>query len=266
MRDVVVLSPGFRSWHASVRYAAQLAAAIRATLTGLYVGARSAAVPGPPLLVEELAAYAKDELQEAVLAGRDFAQWASRLGAHEARWQVAIGRADDALAMACDWSDAVVLPCGTSTPVPADRLIGEVVRSGAACIAVPETSIAPGRVLRAVVAWNGTAASSRALHAALPLLRKAEAVVLLQSREAEVGTRPDAHTHLRKHGITVEAIERIEEGDEAAGERLLAQVADRRADLLVMGAGERRRLGRPSFGATTAHVLAECRVPVFLKR
>lgn len=267
MRDIVVHSPGFRTWHASVRYAAQLAASTRAALTGLYITARSASTPGPSLLVEELTAYAHEELHQAVLAGRRFAEWAAQLGVHEAHWQVAIGPIADALIMAGNWNDVVVLQIDAPASGASERQVCEVLLSGAACIAVPEASSVPGRVVCAVVAWNDSAASNRALHAALPLLRAAESVILLQSGSKQTQHRagPDALSHLRAHGVHVTSVNTVAATGESAGEQLLTWAADQRADLLVMGASGRRRLGDRCLGSTTHAVLSQSRVPVFFK-
>ena len=73
MRDIAVHSPGYRTWHGSVRYAAQLAASMQAALTGLFVAPRAAPAAGPARLLAERVAYAQDDLQQAMLAGRDFA-------------------------------------------------------------------------------------------------------------------------------------------------------------------------------------------------
>lgn len=266
MRDIVAHSPGYFSWQGSVRYAAQLAAAMQASLTGLFVTPRSAPVPGPPRLAVEMAAYVYDELQQAVIAGRDFAAWAARLGVVDANWQVAIGEASDALSLAGNWHDLLVLQGNDSASGPQERLICEVLLSGAPCIVVPHANVAPGRMVHVVVAWDGSPASSRALHAALPLLRSAQVVSLAQPARGQAsGRAADALSHLRAHGVPVAAMETVAGTDEEASDQLLTYANDTRADLIVMGANGRRRLGRQSLGPTTSAVLTQTRLPVFLK-
>ncbi|UGB39611.1 universal stress protein [Frateuria soli] len=266
MRDIVVHSADYRTWLGVVRYAAQLAASLPVSLTGLFVAPRSGPVPGPPKLAAEMAAYAQDELHNAMLAGRDFTAWANQLGVTEAFWQVAIGQPHDALAMIGDWHDLVVLQGNASRGFPGERLVCETVLSGAACIAVPEANNAPGRVVHAMVAWNGSAASSRALHAALPLLKRAKVVSLLQQNAGHGGCgEPDALAHLRAHGVPVAAVETVTGADESASGQVLAYASDTRADLIVMGASGHGRPGERAFGPTTRAVLAQSRLPVFLK-
>ena len=244
MRDIVAHSPGYQDWHGSVRYAAQLAATLRASLTGLFVAPRGTTIPGPARLTVEMAAYVQDELHRAMLAGRDFADWAGQIGVPEAHWQVAIGQVSDALAMVGNWHDLVVLAGCVPADGPDDRLTCEVLLSGAACIVVPQGCVAPGRVVHAMVAWDGAPASGRALHAALPLLRSAQVVSVLQPDMGTIhGRKPDALSHLRVQGVSVAAVETVTGVDDAAVEQVLAYANDMRADLVVMGANGRRRLG-----------------------
>lgn len=265
MRDIVAHSAGYQTWHGSVRYAAQLAATLQASLTGLFVAPRSTPVPAPPRLVAEMAAYVHDELHQAMLAGRDFEAWAGRLGVRDARWQVAIGQAAEALAMIGNWHDLVVLQNTASADGPEERLICDVLLSGATCMVVPHANAAPGRAVHAMVAWDGSPASSRALRAALPLLCSAQVVSLLQPDRRPPSSKMDALTCMRAQGIPVSAVQTITGVDEAANEQLLAYASDTRADLIVMGASGRRRLGERCLGPTTSAVLAQSRLPIFLK-
>lgn len=272
MRDIAVHCMTFHDWPPSVRYAVQLAAEAQARLTGLYIGDRSARRPGPPLLVEEMAAYAQDELQQAMLAGRAFSDWAGQLGLRDARWQVAIGDAGAALGMAGDWNDLLVMELTGAPRKRATLVLAEALTSGATCLAAPENCLAPGRVARAAVAWNGTLASSRAVHAALPLLRRAQSVILLQPPSVD-GDGPahrwplgrNAAQHLAAHDVPVVTLEYVEGEGEIAAERLLAAALAHHADLLVMGASGERRRGEHRFGRTTAGLLQRSPLPLLLR-
>jgi len=257
VRDIAVLCPGYRGWHGSVRYAAQLAASLHAALTGLFVAPRHATVPAPSRLLAEMAAYVQDDLQQAMLAGRDFAAWAGPLGAGDTCWRVAIGAPTDALAQLADWHDAVVL----ALPRPglgAERRIGAVLRAGAACIAVPDGNVAPGCVVHATVAWDGSAAATRALHTALPLLRTARTVSLLQRDDAHA----DALSHLRAHEVRVDAVETMAATGDAT-DQILSYATDTRADLIVTGAPGGHALR--GLDTHTSHLLARSRLPVLMK-
>jgi len=267
VRDIVVHSPDFRHWQASVRYAAQLAADTRAGLTGLYVTAPIPPQAGPPQLAQEALAYAQDELQSAMLAGPAFASWAAGLGVRDARWQVALGPAAEALVLAGHWHDLVVLQGNVPPCSIQERPVLELLLSGVACILVPASGYAPGRVARAVVAWDGSPGANRALHGALPLLATASAVALLVAPPKKRGDRPalDPLVHLRTRGVNVTSVETVAESGEEAGEHLLASAAEEHADLLVLGASGCRRPGGCSFGATTRVVLSRGHLPVYLR-
>ena len=117
-----------------------------------------------------------------------------------------------------------------------------------------------------MVAWDDSPASSRALHAALPLLRTAQVVSLWQPDMRRTGSRKaDALSHLRARGIQVAAVETTTCFEDNASDELLAYANDTRADLIVMGASGRRRLGKRCLGPTTSAVLAQSRLPVFMK-
>lgn len=266
MRDILAHSPDYFSWHGNVRYAAQLAAAIQASLTGLFVTPPGTPIPAPPRLAAEMAAYVHDELQQAVLAGRDFAAWAARWGVAHARWQVALGPASDALAMAGNWHDLIVLQGNASSGDPQERVICDVLLSGTPCIVVPHANVAQGLPVHVMVAWDGSPTSSRALHAALPLLQSAQVVSLSQPAAGSTHAQhTDALSHLCARGVRVGTVETIDGTDEMAGEQLLAYANATRADLIVMGARGCRRLGQRSLGTSTSIVLTQAHLPVFLK-
>lgn len=116
----------------------------------------------------------------------------------------------------------------------------------------------------ALVAWNGSRESTRALADALPLLARAERVTL-----AQVNPGPDAHSgrlevarHLRRHGIGADA-HAIETGD-AVGDALLALARERGCDLLVMGGYGHARLREMILGGVTARLLRAAPLPLLM--
>ena len=126
------------------------------------------------------------------------------------------------------------------------------------------------RVCRAVVAWNATRESIRAVADALPLLVKAEAVEVLvvdPQRQRAHGPEPgaDIARHLARHGAQVEA-RRLSSGGEDVGRLLLSASATFGADLLVMGAYGHSHLSEWLFGGVTRTVLYEAGLPVLMSR
>jgi nucleotide-binding universal stress UspA family protein len=127
------------------------------------------------------------------------------------------------------------------------------------------------RVRRALVAWNATRESIRAVADALPLLAKAEAVEVLvadhERNRAGHGEEPgaDIARHLARHGAKVD-VRRLSSGGKDVGRLLLSQAAAFGADLLVMGAYGHSHLREWMFGGVTRTVLYEAGLPVLMSR
>jgi len=273
VRDILVYCDDCRSWSPTVRYAAELAATLDASLTGLHVGTRVPlhTPPGMPRpLLAEFIAYVQDDIQAAMIAGTRFAEWAHQFGVKSTAWQVALGDAADILCAAGNWNDVLVVERGGGRIEEPLALISEVLLSGLACLVVPEMTYAVGRLERVAVAWNGSAASTRALHAAMPLLRRAAHVILLlaaqpERMQGEATCEPafDPRAYLRARDIEVKT-ESIEANEDEAGDTLLTVASRNRADLLVMGAFSKRRFNEWTLGGTTRHVLQYASLPLFM--
>ncbi|MGB8840776.1 MAG: universal stress protein [Aliidongia sp.] len=141
--------------------------------------------------------------------------------------------------------------------------------SGRPCLIVPHTP-SPARFGdNILVAWNGSREAARAAGDAMPLLRAARQVTVVQVQGA-VGD-PFANNldllafcaHLARHGIAVET--RVEATDgRTAAEALLALGSEIAADLLVMGAYGHTRLRELVLGGVTRAILAQMTIPVLM--
>jgi nucleotide-binding universal stress UspA family protein len=118
-----------------------------------------------------------------------------------------------------------------------------------------------------LVAWNGSREATRAVHDALPLLRRAEQVTVLSIDPDPAAERrlPGAHVsrHLTRHGVTVQS-PTITGADGAVGDLLLSYVADHDIDLIVMGAYGHTRLREVVLGGATRTLLRHMTVPVLM--
>ncbi|AWB25879.1 universal stress protein [Methylobacterium currus] len=165
-------------------------------------------------------------------------------------------------------SDIVVIEQADDTaPKPADAYLEALLYEGARpVLVVPYIQEAPPRLTGAVVAWDGSAPAARALSDALPLLRRTARVELVSVTDEPVpeATRWRAIRHLARHGI--EAVFDVIPGGLPVGEALLSHVADRGADLLVMGAYGHSRLREAILGGTSRTILASMTVPVLMSR
>lgn len=273
MRDILAYSANFRSWSGGVAYAADLAARLDGSLTGVYV------YPSPLYM---LPPYGSADLLEAILenardiertahASKDaFLAWTRTIGVRQAAWQVAEGQLPQTLAHIGNWHDLLVLERNPELPWAAPADLGEIVLGARLpCIVVP-AGMREARLDRIALAWNGAAEAIRAIHAALPLLQHAKQVFLLEGQprelDVEIGWKPpfDIDDYLARHSIEAEHIE-IDADDAHAGDVLLDAAVGAAANLLVMGAYGRTRFSEWVFGGATRSLLRDAPFPVFLR-
>jgi len=119
---------------------------------------------------------------------------------------------------------------------------------------------------RVVVAWKDAREARRAVADALPLLLKAEEVLLVQAPEPG-GVDPavslaGAAEALRVHGVRTAV--RVLPGDRPAAEAILEASVDEDAQLIVAGAYGRSRLREWAFGGVTRRLLEQRAKFVFL--
>ncbi|HSS07208.1 MAG TPA: universal stress protein [Rhodanobacteraceae bacterium] len=271
MQDILAYCADVRMWSPGMRYAAELAAALGASLTGIHVTPPlplKAPEGMPASICAELIAYAQDEVQEAMVAGPRFAAWAGQFGVQNARWQVALGDTVDVIGIAANWSDIIILERPSADDERTIDLIIETLLSGFACVVVPEATYAIGRLERIAVLYDGSCESIRALHDAIPLLRKATHVVLLRGswpvKRPEAFPAFDPEQHLSKHGIAFESEDIDAQVDEAA-DAWLEMASRRRVDLIVAGAAGKSRLGDIRLDPIPRYLLQYASIPLFLK-
>jgi nucleotide-binding universal stress UspA family protein len=116
-----------------------------------------------------------------------------------------------------------------------------------------------------VISWNGSTETARTIAFAMPLLARAQRVVVLAVEGVSVPGPEAAQValQLRRNGIPAESRE-VEAGGRGGGEAILAEAASLEADLLVKGAYTHSRLRQMIFGGATSHILAEATLPVFM--
>jgi len=274
MRDILVHLSRFTTWTGGAEYAARIAAALDASLTGAYVYPSPLYMMPPygsPALLSVMIENAQAMEHGALQARQAFADWARERGVQRTAWQVAEGYLPDTLGQICNWHDLLVVERDDEmlwgTPQTLATLLLQV---GMPCLVVPSV-VAPGTGPDCVaLAWNGAPEAVRAIHAAIPLLRLARRVVLLCGDRRDVytgaGYKPpfSMAEHLERHGIGIER-QNLDTADERAGHALLDAVAACGADLLVMGAYGRSRFSEWAFGGATRHVLAHAQVPVLMR-
>lgn len=120
----------------------------------------------------------------------------------------------------------------------------------------------------AVVGWDGSRQATRAIAAALPLLRQAESVKLTlvnpESMAELHGEEPgaDMALHLARHGARVEVV--LEHTRGGAGEALMGVARSAGAGLLVSGAFGHSRYREFVLGGVTRSLLAHSNTPLLI--
>lgn len=115
------------------------------------------------------------------------------------------------------------------------------------------------------IAWNGSAEAARAVGSAMEFLEAADEVVVISAKEngAFEPAGDSLAEYLRWHGVPVSIVS-ADDDRTSPGERLLNQVAQAQADMLLMGAYTRNPLQQLISGGVTTEVLEKMPVPVLM--
>jgi nucleotide-binding universal stress UspA family protein len=150
----------------------------------------------------------------------------------------------------------------TDVRLPEIALEAALFETGRPVLLAPAALPQPGTDT-AVVAWNGSLESTRAVAAAMPLL--------VRCKQLFVFCRPERHRpasdpaellgYFAWHGLKAERL-RVFQEHGGLGEELLAATEQVGAGLLVMGAYTHHRLRQMIVGGVTSHVLHHAKMPV----
>jgi nucleotide-binding universal stress UspA family protein len=115
-----------------------------------------------------------------------------------------------------------------------------------------------------LIAWNGSAEAAAAVREALPLLKAAPGVHLVEVEEDESPYPRDLGArYLSRHGIHAEIVP-VEDLDGDVGAMIRQAAYHVGAGMIVMGAYGRSRLRETMFGGVTRDMLAESTLPLLL--
>ncbi len=120
---------------------------------------------------------------------------------------------------------------------------------------------------RIVIAWSGSREAKRAVHDALPLLKRAEKVVVFAFSAKPSDLRISAERlaeHLARHRVTAQVSDWTNTGDTTAIEALFASLDTQDADLIVAGAFGHTRLFENWFGGTSLDLLKQPSLPILM--
>jgi nucleotide-binding universal stress UspA family protein len=189
-------------------------------------------------------------------------------GTATASFQAVVGREEEVVAAEARLSDLVVIPhpeAGEDVS-SSDALHAVLFDSGRPILIAPIRPL-PAIGTRIAIGWNGTAESAAAVMAALPWLKRAQAVRVLSAEEYQRRgpQAPALADYLGLHGVPVE-LATFRPIDREVGAGLLGAAKEFGADLLVMGAYSHSRLRQLILGGVTRHVLEKADIPVMMCR
>ncbi len=116
------------------------------------------------------------------------------------------------------------------------------------------------------VAWDGGREAARALSAALPILQRAELVVVTSVGKMDWGVEPPENVvaFLKLHGVHAEYIHPSLEKGESIEDIFQHRAQDKNADLIVMGAYSHSRWREMVLGGFTRTMLKTSNIPLLM--
>jgi nucleotide-binding universal stress UspA family protein len=159
----------------------------------------------------------------------------------------------------CDLVIAAAPPSGNAT----STFETAVMKSGKPVIMIP-------RIMKnfsaksVIIGWNNSIEAARTLTASMEILKDAERVHVISSKEymKDEGTMENLMSYLALHKI--DATFEVVEITQIPGEALLNNALDGNFDLIVAGAYSYKGLKELMFGGTTKHLLKYSTIPVFM--
>ena len=118
---------------------------------------------------------------------------------------------------------------------------------------------------KVVISWNCTTESSRAVFAALPILKQASDVTILTVEKVitEGPSGEQVSELLASHGIDAKPVT-ISGDEKKIGDSILDFSQSVDADLIVKGAYTQSRLREIIFGGATRHLMLHSEIPIYL--
>ena len=136
--------------------------------------------------------------------------------------------------------------------------------SGRPVLVIPYVGRYPRIGRNVVIAWKAGRETTRAVFDALPLLKGAENVHVLEvvgrADEKSLGADSSIAASFARHGIKPNIRTSIAP-DISVGDEILSRLSDLDADLLVMGAYGHSRMRELVFGGVTRHIARHMTVP-----
>jgi len=273
-KTIVVHLSGSTSTPATLRVAASLARQSESHLIGtatsglaemaylLAAGAPMAIVP--PDSIDTLRGDANQQLQA-------FEQHCRQQDVHSFETRLFETSASDSLLLQSRYCDLMVVgrdDVEGSMLVPA-LLPGALVTQAARPVLIVPPDAAPDAVYKTIfIGWNGSLAASRAVIFGMPLLRRAEKIIIgvcnphLEGIDAGHEPGADLASYLARQHDNVEVLRY--DSDAEPGSVLLGLARSHDADLVLAGAYGHSRMHDWVLGSTTRSLIAQSHVPLLM--
>jgi nucleotide-binding universal stress UspA family protein len=272
LKDIAVLLPVDRPAGALIDCAASVASLFEAHLDGIacvyqalnpMVASEAAAVV--------MAAQYESSVEQAAVVLDQFEIAARRLNIpHDAKstFNVSYAATRAVTEMSRLYDLNIVPQTDRSNPSQTDFLSEAVLfGSGRPVLMVPYITKSPIKTDRVLICWDGGVPAARAVHDALPFLRKAKSIEIVAVNEDEDAagevTSAALTTHLARRDLSAKTF-RVTADTPNIHNAILSLAADNDTDLIVMGGYGHSRLREFILGGTTRGMFESLTVPALI--
>ncbi len=273
IKDIIVNLSVTKNDSAVANYAASVAAALQAHLTGVaFVYDPVVPIPdGGYIPADVIERQRADNEAAAQSALKSFSAASSRVGipAEPLTLSASLAGAADQFARMARCFDLSIVGQGQPEMSTMEQIIAETTLfgSGRPMIMVPYIQKEPFKIDNVMICWDGSRAAARAVADAIPILGKSgrvEIVIVTNERGKQYDIEgADIGQHLARHGLKVD-VYRFPGGDIDVADALLSHAADSSADFMVMGGYGHSRLREFVLGGVTRSIFQSMTVPVLL--
>jgi len=273
IKDLAVAYNASDNADAAVDLALQMCSKYGASLTGIYAAApvRFEGKVERWISAEVMQTLRNAEVEVTKSIEERFSQRvASALsGGGRAEFVAEEGLANEVLARQGRYHDLLLMgqfsvPGDAARHVRAEDL---VLRTGRPLVIVPHGHQVRPFQEYAVVGWDGSRQAARALSDAMQILETKKRLDIVTVRSSgDAAPPPQAVAivrHLERHGVEAQNVS-LAAAREGIGQTLLDYCADKRPDVLVMGAYGHTKLREDLFGGVTRRVMENMTVPVLM--
>lgn len=258
----------------AAKYALEFGRTHDAHVTGLAVSFEPVvpAFAAAPMPVDYLQAAHEQALAAAKESRKQFDELARLAGTkNESRMaEILTGGPLENVLAHCRPTDLVVIgQANPDIPEPMRELLIETIlfESGVPVLIVPYIGSEAYQPKKVLVGWDGSSTATRAIHAALPVLEKADdiTVLVIEKKATPENGQPgaDVANYLARHNMNV-TIEVVTNPQTGVADAVLNHVSDNGNDLVVMGDYGHSRMREFLFGGATREILEAMTVPVLM--